>query len=182
LPRPKAWKLDQIFKWLDENPIKSPADMVFLTNTVNTKKLQSTEAFDASKAEKELLERSWTGKKPYLRLIHCLVEDDDIKYEFLHRHDIECVENLRRGIDTLKAEKRRLVIEISANKKCKTMVDLIMEQVDEIKNDTREKEAKLQQLLGAALLQQQLPGIEDQGTPQRNNWTPESASMTLANL
>ena len=75
------------------------------------------------------------------------------------------MENLRRGIDTLKAEKRRLVIEITANKKCKTMADLIMEQIDEIKKDTHNKEAELQQLLGAALLQQQLPGIDDQGTP-----------------
>ena len=58
LPRPKAWKLDQIFKWLDENQIKSPADVMFLTKTVNNKKLLFTEAFDASKAEKELLERS----------------------------------------------------------------------------------------------------------------------------
>ena len=56
-----------------------------------------------------------------------------------------------------------------------------MEQVDEIKNDTHNKEAELQQLLGAGLLQQQLPDIEDQGTPQRNNRTPESA-MTPTSL
>ena len=62
---------------------------MFLTKTVNNKKLLFTEAFDASKAEKELLERSWTGKYPYLHLIHCLVEDHGIKYEFLHRHDID---------------------------------------------------------------------------------------------
>ena len=32
--------------------------------------------------------KSWTGKYPYLRLIHAIVDDDDIKRAYIHRNDI----------------------------------------------------------------------------------------------
>ena len=94
--------------------------------------------------------------------------------EKTRRH--ERAENLRQGIDTLKAEKRRLFIEVHANKKSKAMVDILMEQIDEVKNDTQGKEVELRHLLG--LQQQQGPNhtTEQGSTPQRNNRTPESAA------
>ena len=101
-PRPGAWKLDRLLKWLDDNPITAADDVAFLKATVEYKRQNAVEAFDAAKAEKELLERNWTGKYPYLRLIHSIVDSDEIKKAFLHRNDIDTtrmtVEN-RNSVD-----------------------------------------------------------------------------------
>ena len=56
-----------MFKWLDDNPVVSIGDVAFLTKTVLFKRNIATQAFDASKAEMELLEKLWRGKYPYLR-------------------------------------------------------------------------------------------------------------------
>ena len=86
--RPKAWILGKVLQWLDEHPISAADDVAFLKRKVEEQKQQSKEAADAKKMEKESLEKSWTGSLPYLRLIHCLIEHDEIKSAFLRRYDI----------------------------------------------------------------------------------------------
>ena len=111
-PRPGAWKLDRLLKWLDDNPITAADDVAFLKATVEYKRQNAVEAFDAAKAEKELLERNWTGKYPYLRLIHSIVDSDEIKKAFLHRNDIDTTR--------MTVENRNLV-----DKRSKTVWELV---------------------------------------------------------
>lgn len=102
LPHPRAWSLSKVLDWLDENPITSVDDVAFLEKTVTHTKQTALDAFAASKAEKASIDVNWTGKYPYLRLIHCLIDDDDIKEAYLHRHDVDTtrmtVEN-RNSVD-----------------------------------------------------------------------------------
>ena len=46
-PRPGAWNLGRILKWLDDNPIVAVDDVEFLTKTVLLKKKNSIAAFEA---------------------------------------------------------------------------------------------------------------------------------------
>jgi len=45
----------------------------------------------AADAKKMLLEKLWQGKYPFLRMIHCLIDFEDIKREYLYptRHHVE---------------------------------------------------------------------------------------------
>ena len=66
------------------------------------KKQIATAAFDGKRAEKDLLEKNWTGNYPYLRLIHCLIDNDDIKRAFLYRNDVDSTrmtEENRNSVD-----------------------------------------------------------------------------------
>jgi hypothetical protein len=80
------------------------------------------------------------------------------------------VENLRLAIDRLKSEKRRLVIEISQNQNNRVVFDLIAESIEEIKAETMQKEVELKDLLRSR-------EAKDDGTPKRNNTTPDSARL-----
>ncbi len=63
-PQPKAWLIAKLEKWLDEYPIYNPNDVLFLTRTANDVTAGSMLVFNSTKAEKALLEKSWTGKEP----------------------------------------------------------------------------------------------------------------------
>lgn len=114
-PRPKAWPVSKLLEWLDENPITAADDIAFLKTTVNTTKENAKDAFDAKKAEKEQLEKSWTGPHPYLRLIHAIVDNDSIKKAYLTRHDISS--------SRLEVENRK-----SAEKKGKTVWQMVADK------------------------------------------------------
>ncbi len=88
-PRPKAWPMNRTLKYLDDNPIPAQDDVAFLKETVLLRRLQAYKTFDYQRAEKEKLEKGWTGKYPFLRLIHCIIDDDEIKRAFLHRNDVD---------------------------------------------------------------------------------------------
>ena len=87
-PQPKGWNLDKLEKWLEENPIRNQHDIAFLTKTALAVKQQAVATLTAKEAEKRLLDKSWVGKLPWMRLIHSLVDDDEIKLLFLHRNDV----------------------------------------------------------------------------------------------
>ena len=106
-PRSKGWNTDRLLKWLDDHPIIELDDVGFLMKTVALKK-NILGGNRCQKAEKELLEKSWVGKYPYLRLIHCLIESDEIKNAFLHRNDVD---NTRMTVDNRNSvEKRRTTV------------------------------------------------------------------------
>lgn len=87
-PRPKAWKLDKLLEWLDSHPICAEDDIEYLRATVNNRKkeVEDTTQFSASNNTAE--QRNWTGKQPHLRLIHCLIDNDEVKQAYLRRNDI----------------------------------------------------------------------------------------------
>lgn len=95
-PRCKAWTIPQCNSWLDAHPISSPDDVAYL------QALYSQRHNDAVNAAKEAAEESclmatssaiianrglsWIQKAPYLRLIHCLIDNDEICSAFLRRN------------------------------------------------------------------------------------------------
>jgi hypothetical protein len=82
--------LSKLIEWLDVNPILAEEDVAFLHAAVASERKKLTEAVQAASAEAQLLGGtfSWSGKTPYLRLIHCLVDNDNIKQAYLSRNDI----------------------------------------------------------------------------------------------
>lgn len=73
-PYSKKWTVAQCEEWLDTHAISEPDDVTYLTTCVAALKLIAQAAFDATALEEQLLTRNWTGKYPYLRLMHCLVD------------------------------------------------------------------------------------------------------------
>lgn len=89
VPRPTGWLIPKLIDWLDTHPIAADKDVAFLKATVQIVKEKTVESAKAMAIEAELLgDKAWTGQAPYLRLIHCLVDDDDIKRAYLVRNDI----------------------------------------------------------------------------------------------
>jgi hypothetical protein len=87
-PRPKQWKQPILLNWLIENPITATVDCDFLTQTVKKKETLINNAIAESITDEtngEATKRGWSGEIPYLRLIHCII-DDTIKAKFLRRN------------------------------------------------------------------------------------------------
>ncbi len=64
--QPKAWLIAKLGKWLDNYPINDPNDVLFLTKAAKDVTAGSMLVFNSKKAEKMLLEGSWTGTEPHL--------------------------------------------------------------------------------------------------------------------
>ena len=69
-------KHDNAIAWLTAHPIKDKDDIQFLLSNV---KVFIEEGRLAMKEEQELKIDKWSGIAPILRLIHCFLEDDEIK-------------------------------------------------------------------------------------------------------
>jgi hypothetical protein len=78
--------MDALQKWLEENPIKEADDVAFLKRTVSKHRQALLSAQSATEQESQGLNR--TGSLPYLRLIHCIV-DDSIKNDYKNRDRVE---------------------------------------------------------------------------------------------
>jgi hypothetical protein len=88
-PRPKAWRMEDLFEWLDKHPISGEHEVLYLKDAVANHEKVANDSIEAAKAEAEMLEtKRWQGEVPYLRLIHCIIDNDNIKLAFLKRHDI----------------------------------------------------------------------------------------------
>ena len=97
-PRPNQWPSSRLLKWLNEHPIKGDVDCKFLAETVQKKealiRAAANETTRETTTEEVAVGKSWNGDIPYLRLIHCIV-DDTIKPKFLRRN----VPKTRQEID-----------------------------------------------------------------------------------
>ncbi len=82
-PQPKEWLIAKLEKRWGSYPIKDPNDILFLTRTAKDVTAGSMLTLNFTKAEKALMEKSWTGTEPHLQLIHCLVDNDGIKSAFI---------------------------------------------------------------------------------------------------
>ncbi len=58
------------------------------TKIAEHKRLQE-EVNAAKLLEIEAYEKNWVGKYPYMRWIHCPVDNDRIKHDYLRRHDLD---------------------------------------------------------------------------------------------
>jgi hypothetical protein len=88
-PQPKGWNEKKLLAWLDFHPIELPSDIAYLTGIVANRKALVRVYIEQQPDSGAGDSRNWKGKMPYLRLIHCLVDNDQIKHAFLHRNDID---------------------------------------------------------------------------------------------
>jgi hypothetical protein len=87
-PRPKQWSLSKIQEWLEDHPVLNPADISFLKREVASRK----EILEAARKEEEednarLGAGNWNATA-CMRLIHALIDHDEIKAKFLNRLDL----------------------------------------------------------------------------------------------
>ena len=78
----------KVLTWFDNNLITNNQDVNFIVKAINMQKEKADNAPSEKKGEKDKLERNWSGKYPYLHLIHCIENNDDVKHAFLCKHDI----------------------------------------------------------------------------------------------
>ena len=86
-PRSKAWTAMQCFTWLDANPILCQLYLHHIEEPMM--------ANEEAEIKREMLasvgattNKPWTGLEPYLRLIECLLSNDDIRSAFLCRNSL----------------------------------------------------------------------------------------------
>ena len=92
-----GWDKNKLMKWLEDHPIAAADDVSFLKKEVaNMARVVINAKKEKNKEKEQLLDlegsatkyKSWTGRAPYLRLIHTLIDHDDIKAAYIHRGDI----------------------------------------------------------------------------------------------
>ena len=105
-PKPKGWNAKKCYEWLKANPITTAEDVAFLVKRAKAVKQvienasQKSVTTPSSSAGTETEQgNKWTGQLPYLRLIHCLMEDD-IKQKWIHRNDPKSIQEIdaRRSV------------------------------------------------------------------------------------
>jgi hypothetical protein len=84
--------------YLCDHPISTARDVSFLQAEILKRKDAAKEAEKEAAIEKRLLAevadkgakkyKLWTGKYPYLQLIHAIVDNDDIKHAYIHCNNI----------------------------------------------------------------------------------------------
>jgi hypothetical protein len=97
-PSNKYWSKEKVMQYLCDHPISAARDISFLRAEILKRKDAAKDAEKEAATEKRLLAeagdkgakkyKSWTGKYPYLRLIHAIVDNDDIKRAFIHHNDV----------------------------------------------------------------------------------------------
>ena len=88
IPRPNQWKLEKLQMWLNDNPVTDDGERAYLLDAVNERIRASTRAEAEKAVVSALFNKKWVGKEPILRLIHALVDNDEIKHAYLERFDV----------------------------------------------------------------------------------------------
>jgi len=92
-------KTDDAITWLIDNPITDPNDVFFVSNEV--------EMFleDVAIAEKDKEDSkkhmNWVGMDPHLRLIHCIVDDENIRKAYVKSLDVKTIHEVDGNNNTL---------------------------------------------------------------------------------
>ena len=94
--------MPKILEWLDENPISDPTDIAFLSNKLVEHKAIAKEA---ERVADYFLDKQWTGRYPYLRMIHALMDQDDAERLFLARYDLD---NIRLQVKNQNSTTKRV--------------------------------------------------------------------------
>ena len=110
-PRMSSKKIEDLRSWLQENPITNPTDVAFLQKEEGSFR-DSLQAALEETANKPPDSANWTSHLPYLRLYHCMVEDEVVE-AFLCRHN--CLD--RPALDARNSSERPAPFEeVIANK------------------------------------------------------------------
>ncbi|KAG7365348.1 hypothetical protein IV203_038551 [Nitzschia inconspicua] len=93
-PRPNSWNAKRCTDWLKANPITEEADVAFLVKRAKeNKQVVANPTQKNSSSDVTEQGNKWFGPLPYLRLIHCLLEDD-IKEKWIHRNDPKSIQEI----------------------------------------------------------------------------------------
>ena len=91
-PRPKQWTVAKSTDWLEKNPIVADNEVAYIKTIIAHRITVAQEAnLNASlphsqpAASSNVGTGNWIGKYPHLRLIHAIVDDNEIKTAYLHR-------------------------------------------------------------------------------------------------
>jgi hypothetical protein len=112
-PRPKQWNLSKILEWLEEHPISDPADISFLKREVASRKEVLEAAQKEEEEENACLGAGIWNATACMRLIHALVDHDEIKAKFLNRLDLPTGRSVVENREQIRA---RNVWHLMANK------------------------------------------------------------------
>jgi hypothetical protein len=76
-------------QWLEDNPLTDVSDVEYLRKLVLEKKNNCVKELDQVQLDNVKLAKSWTGAAPFMRLIHCFIDNDAIKEAFMHRNEVD---------------------------------------------------------------------------------------------
>ena len=75
--------------WLCNHPILANADKDFLAKVVSIRKNAFQKAADeTSQNDEKLAAGKWMEKYPFLRVLHAIIDNEDIKGSFLRRAEL----------------------------------------------------------------------------------------------
>ncbi len=80
--------LSKVHKWLEENPTGNGFGREFHLGAVDERLVMAEKAAKETEDELSLFKKKWIGKEPILRLIHALIDDNDIKRAYLVRLNV----------------------------------------------------------------------------------------------
>jgi len=116
-PRPKQWSITKCQEWLDSHPIVDGGELFDLEGEIEKYKEVAKKAALDRLADEEALNggKNWTGKYPMLRMMHAVVDHDEIKRAYITRHDLPAG---RIGVENRNtcAAKEQNVWQLIANK------------------------------------------------------------------
>ena len=102
-PKCANWKITAKQDWLVKYPITNPADVEFVKRECALYISLLQNAADEKSRQAVASSLNWAGNNPYLRLYHCLIEDD-IKEAYVNRDDVMT----RQQLDGRRSEERRV--------------------------------------------------------------------------
>jgi hypothetical protein len=87
--KPKNKKREALLEWLDSFPNAEQNCVLFLTSEAERVADILQRAIDEDKETAIALKHgAWSGRIPFLRLIHCITECDLTRHAFLHRNNV----------------------------------------------------------------------------------------------
>jgi hypothetical protein len=84
-PRPRAWNLPKIQEWLEEHPIDAAIDIEFVKTELASRKAVAEAAKKDDDEDNARLGAGNWNSTACMRLIHALVDHDELKSKFLNR-------------------------------------------------------------------------------------------------
>ena len=103
-PRPNQWPVPKSTEWLESNPIVDDNEVAFIRATIShriivAERIVSQPNAAQLPASSNIGTGNWVGKYPHLRLIHAIIDDNDIKSAYNSRLNLPggrmAVENRR---------------------------------------------------------------------------------------
>ncbi len=90
VPHSKHWSIVKYQEWLDRHPIDDGGEWYNLVTEIEKHRLVAEKAAAERLSNAEALDggKKWQGKYPMLRMIHALVDHDEIKRANLTHHDL----------------------------------------------------------------------------------------------